>query len=101
MCDRWRNSFDLFLADMGKKPSPMMTIEREKNGEGYSPGNCVWATKKTQARNTRSNKIVHYHGRDMCLAEAVEIAGADYGLVALRIRRGWPLDRAISEPPNG
>jgi hypothetical protein len=52
VCERW-HSFDKFLEDMGEKPSPAHTLERRRNCSGYSPSNCVWATRIEQASNKR------------------------------------------------
>lgn len=51
MCDEWVKSFDSFLNDMGLRPSPLHTLDRENNEGGYTPDNCQWATRKQQARN--------------------------------------------------
>jgi hypothetical protein len=53
VCDRWLNSFENFLADMGRRPSKRHTIDRRDNSKGYEPGNCRWATWTEQHKNQR------------------------------------------------
>lgn len=98
VCERWQE-FSAFFEDMGPKPYPQATIERRENDGNYEPSNCEWASRVVQSRNRRSNRIVEYRGRKMTLKEASELAGLPYLPVWLRVvRRGWPLDRALSEP---
>lgn len=77
VCSRW-DSFSAFLADMGPRPSSKHQIERKNNDLGYSPDNCVWATKKEQASNTRRNVFVTINGRSMILADACRELGITY-----------------------
>jgi hypothetical protein len=53
ICERWQNSFEVFLQDMGPKPSVKHSIERINNEGNYEPGNCIWATHAEQMANRR------------------------------------------------
>lgn len=51
VCERWRNSFENFIADMGRRPSSEHSIDRINNDGNYGPDNCRWATAEEQRNN--------------------------------------------------
>jgi hypothetical protein len=54
VCARW-NDFAVFLADVGERPHPSLTLDRYPDPDGnYEPGNVRWATHKQQRANRRS-----------------------------------------------
>jgi hypothetical protein len=57
VCDRWR-SFEVFLADMGSRPSPKHSLDRIDVNGNYEPTNCRWATMVMQVNNKRTNHFI-------------------------------------------
>ena len=98
VCARWRGDFALFLADMGRKPSALHSIDRIRNDEGYGPGNCRWATRQEQNRNKRSNIRIIVGERSQLLVEWAREVGIKEGTIDMRIRSGWDPADAVTTP---
>ncbi len=99
IADRWR-TFENVLADMGECPDGM-SLDRFPNQRGnYEPGNCRWATRLQQARNTTANRLVTFNGETLCLAEWAERSGVNYTTLCTRLHRGWDFARAIGQDPH-
>lgn len=97
-CERW-NDFEMFLADMGERPSVGHSLDRFPDNNGnYEPGNVRWATASQQARNKRNSRVVQFEGKSVNLADLVDRFNLRYGLVSSRLNLGWSVERAISEP---
>jgi hypothetical protein len=96
VCDRWRESFENFLVDMGEAPAKM-EIDRIDNDGDYRPGNCQWATEKDQARHRRSSRMITYNGKTQCLAGWAEELGMSSSLLTWRLKN-QPVDVAFTTP---
>ena len=57
VCNRWLDSYEAFLEDMGRRPSSRHSIDRIDNDGNYTPSNCRWADITEQNRNS-SRSIV-------------------------------------------
>jgi hypothetical protein len=100
VCDRWLESFAAFLEDMGAKPADH-ELDRERNEGHYEPGNCRWVTKVVNRRNRRTTVMIEHEGRTVPLGELAERHGIPHDTLWHRIKSGWPVERAVTQPVRG
>lgn len=73
MCPEWQENFAAFLAHIGPKPHPKLTLDRIDNDKGYEPGNVQWATMSHQHLNKRpSNRRYDLSGLKFGRLTAIE-----------------------------
>lgn len=97
VCERWRESFAAFRADMGERPKNAQ-IERENNDRGYEPGNCVWADLITQANNKRTSRRLEHAGRTRTVGQWAREVGINPVTLYSRLDAGWSAARALTQP---
>lgn len=100
VCERWQH-YPSFLADVGRRPSSMHTLDRIDNDGPYSPENCRWIDSKGQARNKRNVGMLEVNGVRKPIPEWAELARVASQTVRSRLRRGWSAERAVSTPSWG
>ncbi len=98
VCERWLNSFEDFISDMGMPPTPKHQIERRNNDGNYEPSNCYWATRKEQGNNRRTNVWIEKDGIRLTVSQWERSLGFTRGVIKSRLRIGWSKLEAIT--PN-
>ena len=92
---RWEASFQDFLADVGRKPSPKHSLDRINNEGGYFANNVRWATHRQQQQNTSSVKLLEFEGEILCKAALARRFGISRSLLGKRLTAEWPLGKAL------
>lgn len=100
VCDAWRESFEAFLRDVGRRPSPAHTLDRVDNDGDYAPGNVRWATWVEQASNRRNNRLLTIGCETKTITAWASQAGLHRKSLMSRLARGWDPARAVSTPPR-
>lgn len=99
VCPEWDESFMSFYDwAINHGYSDDLTLDRENSNGNYEPSNCRWATWKEQENNSSHNVIIEYNGRSMTLHQWSEELGVAYDTLRARLRRGWNIERAFTEP---
>lgn len=96
----WMNSFETFLRDVGRAPSPTHSIDRIDSSKHYAPGNVRWATAKQQGQNTSRNHMITFMGRRLCMSEMARYVELPYDVLKHRLRSGWSILDACTLPPG-
>lgn len=95
VCDRWLESFDNFIEDMGKRPAGY-TLDRIDSTGNYEPSNCRWADSSTQAKNRSTAVLITFRGKTMNAVDWAREAGISKELLHYRLKAGWSIERALS-----
>lgn len=98
VCERWLESFENFIADLGRKPGPRHSLGRIDNDGDYEPGNVRWETRRQQSLNSRGNTLMTLRGETMTMTEWCEKLGLRRNMVSLRHQRGWSDEEALTTP---
>lgn len=96
VCNRWMK-FESFLEDMGERPIGCQ-IDRIDNDGNYCLSNCSWVIPRVNSRNKRNNYLITHNDKTQCLSAWAEEYGINCKTLFSRIRRGWSVDKALTNP---
>jgi hypothetical protein len=99
VCDRWVNSFENFILDMGEKPTKM-TLERVNNDMGYYPENCKWITLKENANNRNNTRFLELNGLRLPIMKWVDKTGLCKETIKYRLKSGWSIEKTLTKRTN-
>lgn len=105
VCDSWNpeagGSFENFLADMGPKPGPDFSLDKDSVIPGnliYGPGRCRWATSSEQMTARRNTHWLSYKGETLSLQQWADRLGVKRSALHRRIKMGWSPEKVIETP---
>ena len=97
VCKEWEESFDQFYRDMGPCP-PKYSLDRVNTNGNYEPSNCRWASRQTQANNTRRNTFLTIDGAVKTLREWSRELGICGKTIKSRVQRGMATRKEVAQP---
>lgn len=100
LCDEWYSNPEKFIQwSIENGWEKGLTIERKDNNLGYSPDNCIWATRYEQSRNKRNSVFLTAFGETKCIADWYndERCIVSKNQIAYRINKmGWDAEKAMT-----
>lgn len=98
VCQEWEDFQAFNKWAVGHGYSEELTIDRINVNGDYEPSNCCWITQKGQQNNRTNNRVLEVNGTSHTLAEWSDITGISISTIWARLKCGWPMERAITEP---
>lgn len=95
VCERWKDSFENFLEDMGESPDGLQLDRKDVDGD-YEPDNCRWVTPKVNANNRGNNTLIEHDGRTQTVSEWAREIGISKQALLYRLNNGWSVSEALS-----
>lgn len=98
VCARWRDSFENFLNDMGRRPKGYVLDRINCDGD-YEPHNCRWVSPKTSTENRRNVIWIEHDGLRLTVNGWATRLGVPPSRLRLRLKRGYSVLDVLFKPP--
>ena len=99
VCDEWKHDMAAFFSwAEGNGYSDDLEIDRIDNDAGYRPDNCRWVTARQNCNNRRGNRIIRFDEQSKTVSEWAREVGIDKCTITSRLKHGWSIERALSQP---
>ena len=97
VCDEWKSDFVAFRNwALAHGYDDSLSIDRIDNDGDYRPENCRFVDVKAQLNNTRRNlPPLMVNGEVHTAKEWSQMLGITYNTIFGRLKRGWPVERAL------
>lgn len=102
VCERWRDSFEVFAADVGPRPIGL-ELDRIDSDGNYEPKNVRWMNRRMQKLNRckRSDhytpRVIEWNGQSYAISDLAAIAKVSYSAMYKRLLGGMDVQTAISK----
>lgn len=95
VCQEWLNSFEVFLNDVGLKPSKEYSLDRINVYGNYEPGNVRWSLIEVQSNNKRTRRVFSKGQETLTLLEWSKKLGVPYKTLHTRLSTGWTIEQVL------
>lgn len=92
-------SFEEFLADIGARPSPDLSLDRINNDGHYEAGNVRWATRSQQIANSRHAHYVTHNNETLLSKDWSDRLGIRSSTMSYRLQH-WCEPCAVTLPKH-
>ncbi|SRR5258708_30599244 len=97
VCKEWLR-FQNFYDDMFPSYQSDLTLDRIDTNGNYELENCKWSTRKEQANNRRTNRLIYYMGIEDKLMNWSKFFNLEPYTVHSRLQMGWSIERTFFTP---
>ena len=97
VCERWLESFENFLLDMGERPDGT-TLDRIDFNGNYEPSNCRWASPMVQTLNRRETVWISDGEDELCFQHMAKKHNMTNTMLRKRLKKGMSIEDAINTP---